>query len=267
MTVILGHASIDENGAASGGAAGDQTGRELCKREWYDKGWNLLLRPKSALLAEKSAAACEDACENSKIGYDQSARNTLYAKAKAVDFDLSKITTPCACDCSSLMHVCAICGGANLSYEGNGLTTRTMASAFVSSGDYEKLTAPEYLRAPDLLRRGDILVKEGNHTAMVLDNGSVVETENIPIAYPLEDDATIYYGVRLPLLKKGMKRDAVKAMQQLLWAKGYDLPRTGEFEEVTALALLSFQKEMRLEVDAKCGSETWSALLGLSGIG
>ena len=113
MAVLIGHASIDENGKATGGAAGDQTGKEVVTRSWYTKGWNVLLRPKSATLAERSAKACEAACANPNIGYDQGGRNTLYAKAKAVGFDLAVISTGCECDCSSLMHVCAIAGGAN----------------------------------------------------------------------------------------------------------------------------------------------------------
>ena len=160
MTVKIGHASIDENGNATGGAAGDQTGKEVCTRNWYTKGWNALLRPKSATLAELSARACEAACENPNIGYNQGGRNTLYTKAKAVDFDLAAVGA-CECDCSSLMHVCAIAGGANLKYDGNGYTTRTMVAAFKASGDYEKLTDSKYLTADTYLKRGDILVKEG----------------------------------------------------------------------------------------------------------
>ena len=123
MSVRIGHASIDENGNATGGKAGDQTGKELCTRDWYTKGWNVLLRPLRSDLAEKSAAAMEAACANSSIGYDQSGRNTLYQKAKAVDFRLQDIDTACECDCSSLVHVCAIAGGANLTYGSNGHTT------------------------------------------------------------------------------------------------------------------------------------------------
>lgn len=263
MSVKIGHASIDENGKASGGTAGDQTGKEVVTRDWYTKDWNVLLRPTSSTLAEKSAQACEAACANPNIGYDQGGRNTLYAKAKAVGFDLSAVGA-CECDCSSLMHVCAIAGGAHLEYGSNGYTTRTMVSAFVKSGDYEKLTDSKYLTADKYLKRGDILVKEGSHTVMVLEDGSAVATVETPtVSIPLEDNATIYYSVRLPLLQKGMKRDEVKAMQNLLWAKGYDLPRTGSFEEVTALALLQFQKDMGLYVDGKCGADTWTALLGM----
>lgn len=266
MSVKIGHASIDENGNASGGTAGDQTGKEVVTRDWYNKPWNVLLRPKNALVAELSARACEAACANPNIGYDQGGRNTLYSKAKALDFDLSAVGA-CECDCSSLMHVCAIAGGAKLEYGSNGYTTRTMVSAFVKTGDYEKLTDSIYLTSDKHLKRGDILVKEGSHTVMVLENGSAVVNESVPITYPLEDDATIHYSVRLPLLQKGMKRDAVKAMQQLLFARGYDLPRTGDFEEVTALALFQFQKDMGLTADGKCGPETWSTLLGLTGVG
>ena len=43
MTVRIGHASADERGKASGGAAGDQTGKELCIRSWYRGNWKATL--------------------------------------------------------------------------------------------------------------------------------------------------------------------------------------------------------------------------------
>ena len=267
MAVLIGHASMDENGSATGGTAGDQTRKELCTRQWYTKGWNLLLRPKTAILAEASARACEAACENSCIGYDQGGRNTLYAKAKAVSFDLAAISTGCECDCSSLMHVCAIAGDADIPYDGNGCTTRTMASAFVASGAYEKLTDSKYLDRDDYLRRGDILVKEGSHTVMVLSSGA--EAELVPPAAGTTPPATEAPGdcLCLPLLQAGAKSDPVKAMQQLLFARGYDLPRTGIFEEITEAAVVQFQRDMGLAPDGKCGRDVWSALLGLTGVG
>lgn len=271
MSVRIGHASIDENGKSSGGKAGDQTGKELCTRDWYTKGWNVLLRPLRNGLAEKSAAAMEAACANSSIGYDQSGRNTLYQKAKAADFRLEDIDTACECDCSSLVHVCAIAGGANLTYESNGYTTRTMVRAFVNSGDYVKLTESKYLTTDKYLMRGDILVKEGSHTAMVLDNGAdvVVEAPVEPpvVNLPLEDDATVYYSVRMPLLQKGMTRDAVRAMQFLLDAHGFDVPLFGVFNARTESALMEFQRDFNLQVNGKCDHDTWSALLGLTGVG
>ena len=38
------HASINENGGATGGKPGDQTGREICVRSYYNKPWNVVLR-------------------------------------------------------------------------------------------------------------------------------------------------------------------------------------------------------------------------------
>ena len=265
MAVRIGHASIDESGRASGGTAGDQTGKELCIRDWYAKGWNVLLRPVRADLAEKSAAAMEAACLNELIGYDQYGRNTLFHKANEAGFDLAKISAPCECDCSSLVHVCAISGGANLTYGSNGYTTRTMVAAFVASGDYIKLTGSEYLTSDKLLKRGDILVKEGSHTVMVLGNGT-----GAPADYVQEGAATVYYSVRLPMLTKGMKGDTVKVMQYLLLAKGYKLPKfgaDGDYGAETENALLLFQEDMNIKPDARCGAVTWSALLGLPGVG
>ncbi|BCZ45866.1 hypothetical protein psyc5s11_19330 [Clostridium gelidum] len=38
------HASINENGGTTGGTAGDQTGKEICTRSYYNKPWNYILR-------------------------------------------------------------------------------------------------------------------------------------------------------------------------------------------------------------------------------
>lgn len=267
MTVRIGHASIDENGKTTGGIGGDQTGKEVVIRNWYNKPWNVVLRPKSATVAELSAKACEAACANPNVGYDQGERNTLYAKAKAADFDLSAVGA-CECDCSSLMHVCAIAGGANLTYGSNGYTTRTMVKAFVASGDYEKLTDSKYLDSDKYLKRGDILVKEGSHTVMALDNGSGVGVVEPPVVnMPLVDGIAIHYSVRLPMLQKGMTSDTVKAMQLLIVAHGFYVPLFGKFDDRTEAALIDFQKAFNLKATGKCDPDTWSALLGLAGAG
>lgn len=262
MAVRIGHASIDENGKANSGVAGDQNGKEVLIRDWYNKPWNVMLRPVRQVLAEKSAAACEAACANPNIGYDQYGRNTLHTRAKEVNFDLAAIDTPCECDCSSLMHVCAIAGGANLTYGSNGHTTRTMVREFANSGDYIKMTDSKYLTSDKYLQRGDILVKEGSHTAMVLDNGAGVVT-----AEPDQDVVSVYYSVRLPALMKGMSGDPVRTMQLLLASHGFDSPQFGKFDDRTDEALTEFQKSFNLKADGRCGTDTWSALLGLTGVG
>ena len=261
MSVIIGHASAAENGRATGGASGDQTGREVCKRGWYGGGWNVLLRPARTELAEKSAAACAAACENKNIGYDQSGRNTLYQKAKTANFDLSKIDTACECDCSSFMHVCAIAGGADIPYTSNGCTTRTMVRAFVNSGEYIKLTDKAYLQSSSRLQRGDILVKEGSHAVMVLRGAVDLPTE--PEKSPLTADSC---ALILPVLFFGSTGEPVRAMQQLLLAKGYDLPRwgdDGDFGAETERALSAMQSDGCMEPSGICEAGSWGLLLGL----
>ena len=182
MSVTIGHASIDENGKAYNGTAGDQTAKEVCTRTWYNKSWDVVLRCTDATMAEKMAVACEQACANNKIGYDQYQRNTLYAQAQKVNFDLSKITTACECDCSSLMCVCAIAAGispSGLYSGGNMRTTRNMRDAFKATGKFEVLTDTKYLTSDEYLKRGDIIVNEGSHTVMVLSNGSKATTSTI----------------------------------------------------------------------------------------
>lgn len=264
MAIKIGHASLDENRNINGGAAGDQTGGEVYTRTWYNANWDVILRPKNADLAEKSARACEAACANNKIGYDQYSRNTLYRYAKLVDLDLSKVTDECECDCSSLMHVCAIAGGANLTYGVNGLVTFNMVDAFVKSGDYEKLTESKYLLSGDYLKRGDILVRQSGHTAMALENGAKSGAENAPAAETpkVENAPATTMLTPLPLLKKGSKGGAVWAMQTLLSDRGYStLGVDSDFGNNTLAAVKLFQKKNGLYADGECGALTWEKLI------
>ena len=248
MPVKIGHAVYDENKKAYGGVAGDNTKREVYISNWYDGCWNVVLRPNSEILAEKSAKACEDACENENIGYDQGQRNTLYHAAISSNFDLSKITTTCETDCSQLMHVCAIAGGANLPYGDNGLVTWNMVDAFTKNGQYEKLTDSKYLKSDAYLKRGDILVRESGHTAMVLENGAQI--------------ATIKTTVSLPVLKYGAEGDSVKSLQILLNGIGYDCGEAdGEFGGKTRIAVRKFQQSKNLTIDGEVGANTWRELL------
>lgn len=164
MAIRIGHAVSSENGTIKG-TAGDQTKREVRIDNYSDSGWEFLLRCKDRQKAEVMAKACEAGCGNNKIGYDQNQRNTLRTQAKSVNWNLAKITTACECDCSSFMTVCAEAAGINVPYSsGNAPTTRTMRNAFKSTGMFD-VYEPTVKK-----QRGDILVKAGSHTVMVLDN-------------------------------------------------------------------------------------------------
>lgn len=177
MSVMIGHASIDENGKARGGVAGDQTKREVCTRTWYNKGWNKVIRAKDNNIAEKIAKAMESACANDNIGYDQNQRTTLFVQAKAKKWDISKITTKCETDCSALVAVCVNASGVPVSKD---IYTGNEANALKATGKFEVLTDSKYLTTDKNLKRGDILLKEGSHTAIVLTDGeNVVKKEKV----------------------------------------------------------------------------------------
>lgn len=261
MAIKIGHSSKDENGRITGGEAGDQTGKEVCVRSWYNGRWDFVARFKDRTKAKKAAKACEHACNNPNAGYDQGSRNTLRAEAKKVGYDLAKIETPCESDCSAFMGVCVEAAGIMLP-DGNGPTTRNLRQILEATGEFEILTAEKYLTSDKYLLEADILCKEGSHTVMALEDGSGASVSN-------SGTATMYYNVRLPLLKKGSECAAVETLQRLLKARGYNLGKfgpnkdgvDGEFGEATENALEAFQEDMDLEVDGKCGSKSWTALI------
>lgn len=173
--VKLGSASKDERGQYTNGQAGDQTSKEVYILDWYNQNWTNVLRPKEDVLAERIARACEAGCQNDVIGYSQSTRNSLLTEAKKVGLDLSKITTPCNCDCSSFVSTCCVCAGLpeNTFFPyGNGCTTYTLTDACLKSGKFMNLTEAQYCNQKDNLKRGDILLNKNQHVVIVLSNGA-----------------------------------------------------------------------------------------------
>lgn len=167
MSVTIGHASIDENGKATGGSAGDQTGKEVCTRSWYNKPWLKVFRPTDSSIASKIAVAMEQACANNNIGYDQSQRTSLFAAAKAANWDLAAITSPCETDCSALVAVCVNAAGLSVSKD---MYTGSEETLLSRTGKFQILTDAKYIGGSEYLKRGDILLGSG-HTAIVLSNG------------------------------------------------------------------------------------------------
>lgn len=181
----IAHASIDENGRASGGMAGDQTGYEVCVRSWYSSPWDVVLRPKSIVIADKMAIFAQVVCESNKVGYDQGNRNSLHDECLRVNYN-PYILPPCETDCSEFMTVCAEAAGIDMfssyMYMGNGKynapVTSTMVKGFTGTGYFTALYDKKYTSSFNYLRRGDILVRTSGHTAMALDTG-LYEEENM----------------------------------------------------------------------------------------
>lgn len=195
--IKIGHASIDEKGKAKNGTSGDQTGKEVFTRTWYDGGWGFLARAKDPEVAEKIAKAAAAGCANDRIGYDQNQRNTLLNRAKAVDWELAAIVKNCECDCSSFVTCCVMAGGIQIWSGGNAPTTSTLKNALKKTNAFDILTESKYLSGADCLRRGDILVrpktsKRGGHTVIIVEG---VEPP-APVEKPTEPEYIIHTVVK-----------------------------------------------------------------------
>ena len=243
-TVKLGSARIDENGNATGGKAGDQTGREVSTQNWYkhSKGWRVF-RAKGPAVAEKIAWDMQAACDNPKIGYDQSQRDTLYTVAKLVGFNCAKVSAACETDCSALVRVCCAYAGVMLP----NIRTTTEPKALLDSGEFVELTGAKYTDSPDYLKRGDILcTRTQGHTVVVLSSGSKAGAEVAPVT-PETPDVPRPEG-----LSKGDHGSAVERMQRdlLIWDADC-LPKygaDGDFGSETEDALKAFQTAEGLPV-------------------
>lgn len=246
MAVLIGSARIDENGKAHGGKAGDQTGKEVSTQNWYkhEKGWRVL-RAKDAGAAAKIAAAMRAACSNSKIGYDQYQRNTLYDAAKPVGFDPAKVSKTVETDCSALVRVCCAYAGIML----GDFTTGNQASVMLASGKFEELPGSKYTAKSDYLRAGDVLVtKSKGHTVVVLTGGPASGAHDL--------------GGRI--LKNGMSGSDVQDLQKALIKLHYDCGpdgADGEYGPKTEDAVEQFQRDHGLTADGDYGPNTHSALM------
>lgn len=142
-----------------------------------------------------------------------------------------------------------------------------------------------------------VLVFYDNHVGVYIGNGEVIEARGHAygvVKTKLKDRPWKMWGycpfvtydettdpeppkektttIALPVLKKGAKGDSVKAMQQILIAKGYKMMSAsgkeygadGSFGSATELALKAYQEDCGLEPDGSCGAKTWAKLLGVS---
>lgn len=78
------HASLNEKGGIYGGQSGDQTGKEICVRSYYDRPWDLVLRYPDPVLADEYTKKAEEIAADPSHGYDQ-------LKRWGPDFDCSSL--------------------------------------------------------------------------------------------------------------------------------------------------------------------------------
>lgn len=242
MSTIV-HASIDENQKAKGGKTGDQTGKEVCIRNWYLKNWQYVLRPRSAKIATAAVKVALNIAMNPNVGYNQAKRNSLHDQLKEHGYDPSKIDK-CDTDCSAFMTACYIAAGIkDLEYSGNAPTTSTMVKVFRSTGQFDILTTADYLRIDAKLRPGDVLVQPGHHTVMIT-------------------DVTNPYKEPISKIVRGSKGSYVKWIQWHLIRIGFlDWNEVdGDFGKKTHRAVCSLQAARSLTINGEVDLKTIDAL-------
>ena len=166
-------ASIDENGRARGGRAGDQTGKEVRVGNWYNFGQNAVYRWKDRSKAKKFAEIAEAVANNPADGYDQGQRTTLDAELKKLNWNYKKLKTPCECDCSSFIVAIINCVMKKELLSPN-LYTGNLGGALMETGMFERFVGAKYCGSPDYLMTGDIINRPYSHVIAALQNGSKV---------------------------------------------------------------------------------------------
>ena len=159
--------------------AGDSSGNEVKKSSFTYKtsstsvyNWTYVFRPKDIAKANKAADMCEKAIKNNNIGYNKNGE-TAYGKAKAmsklakaVKYDLSKITTKCGLSCGDLICLCNRWAGLSTCYIGSG---KQLAANLKKNKNFE---CKKYTKGMQLYR-GDTLITahsngKNNHVVMCL---------------------------------------------------------------------------------------------------
>lgn len=259
MAVIIGSARSDERGKATGGQAGDQTGREVSTQNWYKhtKGWRVL-RAKNPLVAQYAAEAMRSACNNSNIGYDQNQNQTLWNAAKSLGYDPGAVKKAVETDCARLVRVCVqyACIKAGLNVTIPDFYTATLASKLLGTGLFVELKGSKYTDQSEFLGAGDVIVtRTKGHVCIVLTNGHKYEgqaTETVDKTYKLGDR----------LLKKGSIGKDVEELQTLLVKlKFLDDKIDGDFGSNTEDAVKKFQRAHGLTADGEYGQKSHEAML------
>ena len=296
MSVLCGWASQDERGKASGGKAGDQTGREVKTGPWYQFGQTVVIRPQDRNKGKQMAQVMKKICNNPHVGYDQSQRTTLWAQMSRNGWNPDKITVNCETDCSALTAVVCKTIGYNISPD---VWTGNLRAALARTKEFSAMTSTYYTQQSKGLRAGDIILNPARHVIMAIADGPVVKGQegiNKMIGAKLLLDgsrgATTKkcevmavqtglirdYKVKLTVtgnynlatkaavgkhpVQPGMKGDLVKACQCILYDHGYD-PNgiDGSYGPGMKKAVGAFQKANGLVVDYSIGQKTMLRLL------
>lgn len=237
MATYVGSARQDERGKYSGGARGDQTGKEVSYQPWYlhSKGW-YVLRAKDPSVRKRLAYAMKAACDNNNIGYSQSDRNSLYNAVLGKGFDPAKCTVKANTDCSALVRVC-VCYALGKSVP--DFNTSSELSTLKNLGVFDQLDS-KYISS-EYIEAGDIhITKTKGHTVIAITSGSKVASSSTS-----------------SVSSNSSSNNDIKTLQQNLnKILGTNLSVDGIVGPATKEAVKTFQKRYDLSVDGIAGPAT-----------
>lgn len=255
---MISNSGHDENGKYSGGKAGDQSGTEWAIINWYNRPWTCILRHPDPAVRKEIAVLARAAAQNNKIGYDQGDRYTFWEQLKACNYDPSKIEVACEADCSAGVAAIVKAVGYRLGVEKLKIVsiyayTGNLRSVLKTAG-FDVLTEKKYLTSDKHLLSGDVLLYDGHHTAINLDNGEACQIQDVELDLK----------IALPSLIKGNSSGYVRTLQQILTARGYNTNGVdGIFGAGTEAAVAQFQAAAGVKVNypGTVGAKTWTELL------
>lgn len=273
MAKYIAHSSIDERGKISGGSAGDQTGKEVCIRAFYDKPFTEVLRIENKEVREQFANNMIDCTNNSNVGYDQGGRNTILTEAEKVNFDFLKIATKCESDCSSIVTACVLGAiykvlgkdaylkaKAVLVVSGNCATTSTLKTRLQNVGVIKitVYTSTTYTRGTSKAVYGDIYNKPGSHVVAYIDDGNKRTSSKTEV-------------YKLKTLKMGSTGNDVTIFESIMKKMGY---YTGKIDTEFGSGCLSACNKFQTKYpecgtngkpDGEFGPKCWAKALSLLG--
>lgn len=244
MTVIVGSARVDERGKFQGGAAGDQTGREVATENFYvhSQGWDIV-RAKAPAHRLKIAERMQAACNNPNVGYSMSDRYGI--NRGGIDSNV-----PVNGDCSSLARQCV--------KEGTGtdpgdMTTANLKAKLLATGLFEYVGK---YNSNTVLMTGDILVTCTKGHVVIVVKGA--DTDEDKSSSGSNTDAP---RVANPPLQIGAHGEEVKVLQQNLNSIIHsNLSVDGVFGKCTHAAVQQFQKSCGINPSGIYGVQTQAAI-------
>lgn len=168
MTNLFAWASIGENGKATGGKKGDQTGREVKVGNYYDFGQDKVIRFRNVRKGRKMGEIARFLANDNSAGYNQMDRVSLFNACKKYGWNWTKVkkaikngTFPkCNTDCSSFYATCV-----NLVYGKEKLasdcTTHNLVYRTTVKNKANFKLTPNF--PPKEWKKGDAPIKEGKH--------------------------------------------------------------------------------------------------------